>query len=66
MALGAETVYDMVGTRTSEGYPNNFDKGESWRFRVSGAYKYDLHFEDIDLDPEIQVEGIGSGWVPGG
>ena len=48
----ADTIYDMSGTLTSEGYPADWKKGNQWRFRVAGASKYDLYFEDIDLDPE--------------
>ena len=44
------SVTDFAGTCVTQNYPNGFTKGDSWRFRTSGATKYDLYFEDIDID----------------
>ena len=50
VAYAADTITDLAGTLTTQGYPNGFTQGSSWRFRASSATKYDLYFEDIDID----------------
>ena len=54
---GATTISEESGVLQSPGYPNGYTKSSSWKFRVNGAQRFYVTFDDIDLDNDCDSQG---------